>query len=121
MTAYAEVTRRKSRSFTSFRMTARVMKRSGRLTPGSFLTYLGVAQASSSNRRINGLGKSYTWVFDPPICMKIGSSRKCRIGPARNGKDRADSGCVEAAEEFGLGCVFWTNLCDAVRRTGLER
>jgi hypothetical protein len=44
----------------------------------------------------------------------------CRIEAARNDKDRAYSGLVEAAEEFDLGCVFWTNLCDAVYPKGLD-
>ena len=36
------------------------------------------------------------------------------IGPARNDEGRAYSGSVEAVDEFGLGCVFWTNLCGAI-------
>ena len=36
---------------------------------GERATRLGIVGAEP------GLGKSYTWVFDPRICMKIGSSR----------------------------------------------
>ena len=32
--------------------------------------------------------------------------RAITIGLAWNGKDRADSGSVEAVREFGLGCVI---------------
>jgi len=35
--------------------------------------------------------------------------------PAWDGKGRAYSGLVEAADEFGLGRVYWTNLCCAIR------
>ena len=42
--------------------------------------------------------------------MKIGS---VIIERALDGKGRAYSGLVEAVSEFGLGCVFWTNLCSA--------
>jgi hypothetical protein len=52
-----------------------------------------------------GLGKSFAWVFDPPIWMKIGESGGT-IERVRNGEGRAYSGLVEAAEEFGLGCVL---------------
>jgi hypothetical protein len=34
---------------------------------------------------------------------------------------RAYSGSVEAVSEFGLGCMFWTNLCSAIHASGLDR
>ena len=39
--------------------------------------------------------------------MKIGASRSLTMVPAWDGEDRAYSGFVEAADEFGLGRVFW--------------
>jgi hypothetical protein len=36
------------------------------------------------------------------------------IERAQDGEGRPYSGSVEAVDEFGLGSVFWTNLCSAI-------
>jgi hypothetical protein len=45
--------------------------------------------------------------------------RSVTMEPAWDGEDRAYSGFVEAVSEFGLGRVFWTNLCCAIRPCGM--
>jgi len=48
-----------------------------------------------------------------PTYMDENWRERGTIERARNGEGRAYSGLVEAVEEFGLGCVLWTNLYDA--------
>ena len=48
------------------------------------------------------------------------AAQRFTIERALDGEGRPYSGSVEAVDEFGLGCVFWTNLCRAIHPLGQD-
>jgi hypothetical protein len=52
--------------------------------------------------------------LDPPIWMKIASSRRSTLWWALEGKGRGNSGSVEAVVGVWPGLRVWTNLCRAI-------